>query len=181
MFWIFFLDFFMKIPDIEVVILAPLVFLHFKFSPIIYYWCGSQLALFNHPSLFIHVVVVVVVNILVLFRHPFCPYVSLWLLLSACWFSSDTVPSHYIRFSPSRQPTPHISLLYSILTPSPLSWMLISSPVSRAYFKWAIWYYTTRWEKSGKEKEEWETSQPRPTTPAAYVGHINVFIPKLKY
>ena len=22
----------------------------------------------------------------------------------------------------------------------------------------AIWYYTTRWEKSGKEKEEWETS-----------------------
>ena len=29
---------------------------------------------------------------------------------------------------------------------------------------WAIWYYMTRWEKSGPWK-----SEPRPTTPAAYV------------
>ena len=27
----------------------------------------------------------------------------------------------------------------------------------------AIWYYTTRWEKSGKEKEEWETSHFLPS------------------
>ena len=54
-----------------------------------------------------------------------------------------------------------------------------------AWYAWAIWYYMARWEKSGKGKNRWETShfcrpEPRPTTPAAYVWYINVFIPKQK-
>ena len=35
-------------------------------------------------------------------------------------------------------------------------------------------------KKSGKHPTFYHP-EPRPTTPAAYVGHINVFIPKLKY
>ena len=35
-------------------------------------------------------------------------------------------------------------------------------------------------KKSGKHLTFYHP-KPRPTTPAAYVGHINVFIPKLKY
>ena len=59
--------------------------------------------------------------------------------------------------------------------------------LKKEWFKeWsAIWYYMARWEKSGKGKNRWETShfcrpEPRPTTPAAYVWYINVFIPKQK-
>ena len=35
-------------------------------------------------------------------------------------------------------------------------------------------------KKSGKHPTFYHP-EPRPTTPATYVGHINVFIPKLKY